>query len=250
MPDIPRVALVIPVYCERPSLPELLQELFSQPYSFHLEVVVVDDNSPDGTADAVRSLQADHQGLRLLERERPEGRGAAVIEAFRGLLDRGDGSSPTIIAEMDGDGSHDPVYLAPMVEAMSAADVVLGSRYVEGGGAELSGRRRFLSTLANSFSRLILGLPYRDCSSGYRCYSPEVLSSLGLETIGTGGHATHLEMLLRLHRSGAKITEVPMVYRVRKGGESKVTLGEVLRVAWVLLKVRLSGAAGSGDHPG
>jgi len=234
-----RVTVVIPVYCERDTLPTLLREIFAQPVDADLQVWVVDDNSPDGTAAAVEELRSELPGLALLSRGNPEGRGAAVLDAFARLLELE--SPPDLIVEMDGDGSHEAVSIVPIIAAAADADVVIGSRFIAGGGADMSRRRRLLSRLANGFAATVLGLPYADCSTGYRCYRRETLAKLDLESIRCGGHATHLELLFDLHRRGVDIVEVPIHYRARQGGESKVTLRETLRVARVLLAMRLLG---------
>lgn len=220
-------------------MPTLARELFAQPVDADLEVWVVDDSSPDGTARAVEELCPDYPGLRVLSRPEARGRGAAVIEAFTRLLQLD--TPPDLIVEMDGDGSHEASSLVPIVNAAAAADVVIGSRFTAGGGADLSRRRRLLSRLANGYAGVVLGLPYEDCSTGYRCYRRERLAALDLGSFDCGGHATHLEMLFALHRGGADVVEVPIHYRARRGGESKVTLAETLRVAAVLLSMRLSG---------
>jgi dolichol-phosphate mannosyltransferase len=232
-----RVTIVIPVYCERDTLPTLVREIFAQPVDAELQVWVVDDNSPDGTATAIEELRPELPGLVLLSRGNPEGRGAAVLDAFARLLELE--SPPDLIVEMDGDGSHEAVSIVPIVAAAARAEVVIGSRYIAGGGADLSRRRRLLSRLANGFASTVLGLPYADCSTGYRCYRRETLAELDLGSIRCGGHATHLELLFNLHRLGVDIVEVPIHYRARQGGESKVTLKETLRVARVLLEMRL-----------
>ena len=241
------MAVVIPVYCERDTVPTLVREIFAQPLDADLQVWVVDDNSPDGTAAAVEELRPELPGLELLPRGNPEGRGAAVLEAFTRLLALE--NPPDLIVEMDGDGSHEAAGIAPIVAAAGDADLVIGSRYVAGGGADLSGRRRLLSRLANGFAATVLGLPYADCSTGYRCYRRETLAALDLESIRCGGHATHLELLFNVHRSGFDVVEVPIHYRARRGGESKVTLKETLRVAMVLLRMRLrTRKAGQGHR--
>ncbi len=241
-----RATIVIPVYCERATLPQLVNEIFRQDGDVELEVWVVDDNSPDGTAAVVEELMQRFDRLHLMSRRRPEGRGAAVIDAFGRLLELP--APPDFIVEMDGDGSHEAASLRPILAAAASAEVVIGSRYVAGGAADLSGKRRLLSRLANGFAATVLGLPYTDCSTGYRCYRREALGAVDLDAVRSGGHATHLELLFRLHRSGVSIAEVPIHYRVRAGGKSKVTLGETLRVAWVLLRMRL--AAGKSPPSG
>jgi len=232
-----RVAVVIPVYCEKDTVSGVVREIFAQPLVDDVEVWVVDDSSPDGTAASIEELCPEFRRLNLMVRPHPTGRGAAVMDAFTRLISAPD--PPDLIIEMDGDGSHEPVSLATLLAAAAHADVVIGSRYVAGGGADLTRRRRLLSRLANGFAGSVLGLPYADCSTGYRCYRREVLAATDIASINCGGHATHLELLFELHRGGARITEVPIHYRARRGGDSKVTLKETLRVAAVLLVMRL-----------
>jgi glycosyltransferase involved in cell wall biosynthesis len=239
-----RVAVVVPVYCEKDTAPPLVRELFAQRVDADLEVWVVDDNSPDGTAAAVDRLRPEFPRLNVLSRPAPQGRGAAVLDAFARLLARDD--PPDLFVEMDGDGSHEAANLVTLLDAVVDADVVIGSRYAAGGGADLTPRRRLLSKLANGFAGWVLGLPYDDCSTGYRCYRREALAGLDLASLSCGGHATHLEMLFELHRAGARITEVPIHYRARRGGVSKVTLRETLRVARVLLAMRLAATGRAG----
>lgn len=242
-----RVAVVIPVYCEKDTVPILVRELFAQPVDAELEVWVVDDNSPDGTAAAVEELCPELPRLRLLSRPQPRGRGAAVLDAFQRLLQRSD-QPVDLLIEMDGDGSHEAASLVPLIAAAAEADVVIGSRFTVGGGADLSHRRRLLSKLANGFAGAVLGLPYDDCSTGYRVYRRQALEQLDLADLSCGGHATHLELLFELHRAGARIVEVPIHYRPRGGGDSKVTIAETLRVGAVLLAMRISAAMKKGPR--
>lgn len=239
-----RVAVVIPVYCERQTVPTLVREIFAQSIDADLEVWVVDDDSPDGTAQAVEELRAELPALRLLSRPAPDGRGAAVLDALARLL--ASASPPDLIVEMDGDGSHEARSLGALLAAARSADVVIGSRFIDHGDADMSPRRRLLSKLANGFAGTVLGLPYADCSSGYRCYRRAVLAALDVPSLRSGGHATHLEMLFGLHRAGARIVEVPIHYRARRGGDSKVTVKETLRVAAVLARMRVSAARKRG----
>jgi len=236
-----RVAVVIPVYCEKDTVADVVREIFAQPLTDEIEVWVVDDSSPDGTAASIEALRSEFAGLNLMVRPVPDGRGAAVMDAFTRLIGRDD--PPDLIVEMDGDGSHEPVSLGPLLDATVGADVVIGSRYIDGGDADLTPRRRMLSRLANGFAGLVLRLPYADCSSGYRCYRREALETVDITSINCGGHATHLELLFGLHRAGARVVEVPIHYRSRRAGETKVTLKETLRVAMVLLAMRLSAGA-------
>lgn len=245
-----RVTVMIPTYRERQVLPTVLDDLWAAIPESDVSVWVLDDRSPDGTGDIVRSLCDSHESLALLCPTMRRGRGGAVLLGIQHWLalreNAGTGAGVDLVAEMDGDGSHDPAALVPMLEAAREHDVVLGSRYIPGGRASLAHRRRALSWLANLFARWVLGLPYRDCSTGYRCYQRTALERLDLDAISCQGHATHLELLFKLHRAGARIGEVPIHYAARKGGESKVEAAEVVRVLLSLVRMRLRSGTESG----
>lgn len=238
----PLVGVVMPTYCEARSVPALLRELLSLDIPYRLHVLVVDDGSPDGTADRVREIASLCDAVQLHVRERGRGRGSAVLCGFARVLDgaeRPAGSEGIeIIVEMDGDGSHRPADMPGMLAALANADVVIGSRYIRGGGADLSPRRRLLSMLANALSRRIFGLDYSDCTTGYRCYRASALRTIGLDSMQTDGHATHIELLHRLHQQGARIAETPIFYRARTAGTTKADAAQIWETLRSLIAMR------------
>lgn len=241
------LVVVIPTYCERESLPWVLDRLLSLECDRELQLWVIDDASPDGTGDLVRSEATRDDRLRLVERPTRAGRGAAVIDGLQRIVSSLPPSEAALIVEMDGDGSHDPAHIPALVAAAAEADVVLGSRYVSGGRAELTSARRALSRLANFFAARVLGLTPRDCSTGFRCYRRQALERIDLATLTTGGHATHIELLYRLQRAGLAIGEVPIHYRPRRRGRSKVSPLEVVRVGASLLGLLRASPGGHGS---
>lgn len=237
-PEGGRILVVVPTYNERENVPALVHELLAQRPD--VDVLVADDGSPDGTGDAVRSAISAHPGrVELLERERKDGRGAAVIAAFRkGLL------SPRgyrILFEMDADFSHHPRELPTFLEKLAACDMVIGSRYVEGGGtSEWGWARPFLSWAANRYVALVAGIPIRDTTSGYRAYRREVLEATDFDRIRIKGYAVHGEMAYQAWINGFRLGEVPIHFRNRARDSSKLTLTEVAMafVNFALLRFR------------
>ena len=232
---------MIPTYCERANIAEVVEGLARVQWPASVEFWVVDDASPDGTGDVVAALAPTVPEVRLLRRAGRKGRrGGAVLHAMRTWLDATAARSDVdaLFLEMDGDGSHDPGAVPAMLRAATDADVVLGSRYTPGGLAVLSPLRRMLSVVANSFVRRVLGLPYADSTTGFRAYRRSALARVSLDALRTEGHATHIELLLRLHQTGASIAEAPIRYAARRGGDSKVTWLEVGRVLWALSRLR------------
>lgn len=245
------VTVVVPTYNERANLPGLLDDLRAVRTQLPMTIWIVDDASADGTVEFVRDLARTDSGLRLVEHgDRRGGRGRAVIDAMRLWLEGAPGDA--VLVEMDGDRSHDPAAIPEMLRCLEStgADVVLGSRYVPGGGASLTPARRGLSILANLFARRILGLAPRDCSTGFRVYRHAALDGVGLERLTTRGHATHIELLYRLCASGARVAESPIHYAARGSGRSKADLREVARTLRQLIGLRWSRPADRARREG
>ncbi|HEY4232256.1 MAG TPA: polyprenol monophosphomannose synthase [Lacipirellulaceae bacterium] len=182
------------------------------------DILVVDDNSPDGTGRWCDERAKDEPRLKCVRREAKRGLGSATIDAMR-LAISGDYS---VIVTMDADWSHDPAYLPALVAATAGADVVIGSRYCPGGAIEgWPLRRRVLSQLMNTFSHALLHLPVQDSSGAFRAYRVATLQKLNLDEIKSTGYAYLEEILCHLHRMGARFTEVPITFRDRRGGRSK-----------------------------
>jgi dolichol-phosphate mannosyltransferase len=227
--------VILPTYNERDNIGEIVSRLFAQLPDFR--VLVVDDNSPDGTAEAVRSLQKNFPRLDLLFRPLERGFGSAYLAGFRRVIETG---SSGAILMMDADLSHDPAYIPAMLKEIITCDVVIGSRYIGGGGvAGWELWRRALSRAGNAYIRAITQMPFRDCTSGFILIRSDLLLSLDLVDICSSGYAFLMELKYALWVSGARIKEIPIVFRSRAGGESKLSghiVGEGIRAPW---KVRL-----------
>lgn len=211
--------IVIPTYNEKGNILKLVPEIFKLlPDIF---VMVVDDNSPDGTAAIVREMAKDYPNLSLLFREKKEGLGKAYVHAFNELLKNEEVGR---IVMMDADFSHDPKYLLEMLEESEKHSLVIGSRYIRGGrtvGWELW--RRILSFGGNFYCRLVTGMPINDCTGGFNMISAELLRKVDLSNIDVSGYAFILEIKYLLWRAGAVIKEIPIVFKNRTGGESKIS---------------------------
>jgi dolichol-phosphate mannosyltransferase len=201
------------------------------------DVLVVDDSSPDGTAVLARELGEHDSGVMLMQRPGKLGLGSAYVEGFRYGLGRG----YDFFVEMDADGSHRAEHLRTIVETAAAnGGLAIGSRYVRGG--EIVGwswHRRLLSSGANLYCRLVLGLRVRDCTAGYRCYTRALLSAIELDRVFSQGYSFQVEMLYRCVRLGFPVIEVPIRFEDRVAGQSKVSQGEVGKALLAVLRLRL-----------
>ncbi|HSV43540.1 MAG TPA: polyprenol monophosphomannose synthase [Candidatus Bathyarchaeia archaeon] len=213
-----KVIIVIPTYNERENLDLLIPRLFALDQRWR--VLIVDDNSPDGTAQRLCELQKTYPNLFCLSRPRKSGYGSAYRDGFRFALENG---FETIV-QMDADLSHAPGIIPQMVAQMKDYDVVIGSRYVAGGGsAGWPVMRRGLSFLGNSFTRAMLGFSVKDVTSGFRCFKRKALEGIQVETTTSNGYAFQIETLDRICRSGFKVVEIPIVFQSRKRNESKMS---------------------------
>ena len=246
--------MVVPTYNERENVGSLVRELLAQ--GEQVEVWVADDGSPDGTGDAVREAMAAFPGrVELLARGQKGGRGAAVIAAFKkGLADpRG----YRVFVEMDADFSHHPRELPKLLEKLASCDMVIGSRYVPGGGtSEWGWTRAVLSWLANKYIRVVAGVPVRDTTSGFRAYRREVLEATDFDRIKIRGYVVHGEMAYQAWIHGFRLGEVPIHFRNRRRSASKLTSEEIYMalVNFALLRLRYGfrprkrpAAAGAAD---
>ncbi len=219
-----RVLVTVCTYNERENITRLIPEIRQ-----HLpiaDVMVVDDNSPDGTAEVVRQFATNDPQVRLLLRMQKAGLGAATIAGFQQGIDDG----YDFLINMDADFSHPPAVLPQMWAAMDHADVAIGSRYVPGGGVSNWGLlRQFMSWGVNVYSRTLLGLSPRDCSGAYRCYRVSKLKELDFSKIRAKGYAFQEEFLYRCARVGCRFAEVPILFENRVAGESKINSGEAAK---------------------
>ena len=228
-----RVLIVVPTYNERDNVDDVVRE-FLAPIPT-AELLFVDDHSPDGTGERLDELAAQDPRIHVLHRPGKLGLGTAYLDGFRWGLAR----DYDYLFEMDADFSHDPQYLAPMLaRARAGADVVIGSRYVEGGGTRHWGLgRRLLSKGGSLYARTVLGVKVRDVTAGFICYRRSALEALDLSAIRSNGYSFQIEMKYRALSAGLKVAEVPIVFVDRRVGQSKMSrkiFAEALTMVWRL----------------
>jgi dolichol-phosphate mannosyltransferase len=232
--------LVLPTYNEAANIEAIVEAvLVKLPRSGR--VLVVDDSSPDGTAEIVERLAGGSDRVELLRRPRKEGLGPAYVAGFKRALAGGAG----LVLEMDADFSHDPAYLPRLLAAMDRADVAIGSRYVDGGGVEdWSALRQAISRGGSAYARLALGLDVRDLTGGFKCFRREVLEAIDLDSVSARGYAFQVELTYRAIRLGFDVVEVPIVFRDRRAGSSKMGGAIVAEAIWRVPLLRLRGNRG------
>ena len=232
--------VVIPTYDERASLPEVIARTLAAPVD--VDVLVVDDASPDGTGQLAEELAAEHPEVHVLHRTAKEGLGPA----YRAGLGWGMDAGYDVLVEMDADLSHDPGHLPELVARTARADLVLGSRYVPGGGTRnWPWHRRVLSSGGNAYVRAVTGVPVRDGTSGFRAFRRPVLEEIGLRDLRSDGYSFQLETLLLAWRAGFWIEEVPITFVERRAGTSKISRSIVFEALWRVLVWGLRGPRGA-----
>jgi dolichol-phosphate mannosyltransferase len=225
--------IVVPTYNERENIQLLLDQLLSLP--FGLDVLVVDDNSPDGTGDLVAARAEHEPRVHLLRRAGKLGLGSAYVAGFRYALEHG----AELVFEMDADLSHDPVAIGEFLEAAKEADLVLGSRYLHGVTVvHWPLRRLVLSMGANLYTRVITGLPVRDATGGFKCFRRRALAALDLDRVRSDGYAFQIEITYKVWRLGLRIKEIPITFVDRRAGVSKMDRRIVWEAAWLVWRLR------------
>jgi dolichol-phosphate mannosyltransferase len=230
-----KTLIIIPTYNEKANIPILLNQIIATLPQTH--IVVVDDDSPDGTAEEVkRTTATSRHPIHLIQRIGQRGLGTAYKAGFEYGLAR----DYEVLVTMDADMSHNPVHLPKMLEALQDYDVVIGSRYIRDGGTVNWGIRRiFLSWCANRFAHVLLNLHGHDLTSGYRAYRRKVLEAIDWNTIESNGYSFLVETLFYAQRHHAKICEVPIIFWDRTMGQSKISKHEIYLGAFTLLRLRL-----------
>ena len=230
-----RTLVVVPTYNEIANVPELIRQIFASLDDVH--VLVVDDNSPDGTADVVERLRENYPRLHLLRRTGERGLGHAYTAGMLHGLENGF----QVIGTMDADLSHDPVHLPAMRALLQKSDVVIGSRYVrDGGTVNWTIRRTLLSWTANTFAAALLQIPSHDITSGYRLYRRQALEWIRNTEVKSTGYSFLGELLYRAYRGGARIAEYPIVFHDRTKGASKLGRREIFLGAINLIRLKFS----------
>ena len=233
--------LVLPTYNEAENIEPIVRAALAQLGSTGMahRVLVVDDGSPDGTGEIADRLAAELGPVEVLHRDRKEGIGPAYLAGFRHALAGG----AELLLEMDSDFSHDPADLPRLISAAADADLVLGSRYVPGGGVTDWGRaRRLISRGGSIYAKLMLGIPVNDLTGGFKCFRRDVLETLDLAGVGTDGYGFQIEMTYRAIRAGFLVKEVPILFRERRVGASKMSARIAIEAFWKVpgLRFRLS----------
>jgi len=229
-----KTVVIIPTYNERVNIKEIIPIIFN--YIPYINIVVVDDNSPDGTGLEVKNLQNSFPGLSLIERKNKDGLGMAYIHAFKEIMK--DKNVETLIM-MDADLSHDPKHLLTMIELRKKYDIVIGSRYIKGGsvvGWELW--RRILSLYGNIYAKMITRMPINDCTGGFNAINASVLRSINLDEINVSGYAFIMHLKYLLYKKSSSIKEIPICFKNRVSGASKISnliILEGVLLPWMLI---------------
>jgi dolichol-phosphate mannosyltransferase len=238
LPD--RALVIVPTYNERDNIARISARILEQDPS--LDILVVDDASPDGTGDVVEEIAGTNERVHLLRRGAKLGLGTAYLAGFRWALDR----DYALVFEMDADFSHDPNHLPEFLSAAKDADLVLGSRYRDGKVTIVNWpiRRLMLSYGANMYARAVTGMPLWDATGGFKCFRREVLETIDLEAVRSNGYAFQIEMNFRVWKKGFRIAEIPIVFVDRTEGESKMSRAIIREAVWMVWRLRFASITG------
>ena len=229
-----KALVIIPTYNERENLPELLRRIFAE--ALPLEVLIIDDNSPDGAGAVADQLAASNPCVHVMHRPAKMGLGSAYVAGFRYALER----QYTAVFEMDADFSHNPDSLPQFLRELETADLVVGSRYLHGVTVvNWPLKRLILSYGANVYSRVITGIPIKDLTGGFKCFRREVLEALDLSRVRSDGYGFQIEINYKAWRKGFRIREIPILFVDRRAGESKMSRRIVLEAAWMVWRLRI-----------
>ncbi|KAA6233171.1 polyprenol monophosphomannose synthase [Chlorobium phaeovibrioides] len=234
--------VIIPTYCEARNIGRMLDALAAL-YPDELDVLVIDDSSPDGTADVVRQRQQGNASIALIERSGKMGLGTAYLAGFRYALER----DYRFILEMDADFSHDPAMISALLQEAESADLVIGSRYVNNTVNVVNWPlgRLVLSRMASIYTQLVTGLPVADPTGGFKCFRRETLEAIDLRRVSSQGYSFQIEMNFRAWKQGLILREIPIVFVDRTVGESKMTRQNIREAVWIVWWLKLRSLLGA-----
>jgi dolichol-phosphate mannosyltransferase len=230
-----RALVIVPTYNERENLPRLIPSILSR--DPRLEILVVDDGSPDGTGELADEISAAEKRVHVLHRTQKEGLGKAYLAGFAWAIERGYDA----VLQMDADFSHDPAHLPQFLEAIDSYDVVLGSRYLHGRVTVVNWPigRLLLSYFANVYARKVTGLPIADATGGFKCFRRQVLEAIDLGRVESNGYSFQIETSFRAWKKGFRLGEIPIMFVDRDVGESKMSKAIVREAVWRVWRLRL-----------
>ena len=234
-----RALVVFPTYNERENIDKIVHAVL--PLDPRIHVLIVDDNSPDGTGEIADRLAGQESKVQVLHREKKEGLGRAYLAGFRWAIEQ----KFDYIFEMDADFSHGPEYIKDFLREIKSHDLVIGSRYISGVNViNWPMSRLLLSYFANVYTRVITGLPLRDATGGFKCFRREVLESIDLDAVTSSGYSFQIEMSMRVWKKGFRIKEIPIIFVDRTAGESKMSKKIMREAIWMVWWLRLKSILG------
>jgi dolichol-phosphate mannosyltransferase len=239
MMAVEKILIIIPTYNEIENIEKLIKEIYA--IESTIDILIVDDNSPDGTGERVKGLKDQFNNLYLIEREGKLGLGTAYVAGFKFALQNG----YSIVFEMDADFSHDPKEIPNFLDAIKESDLVIGSRYIKGVNVvnwPLS--RLLLSYFANRYTRVVTGLPLCDSTGGYKCFRRQVLEAINLEEIRSGGYSFQIEMNFKAWKKGFQLKEIPIIFIDRAVGKSKMSKQIIREAVWMVWKLKFKSLFG------
>ena len=227
-----KIFVIIATFNEIANIERLLKKVLE--ITLPIEIVVIDDNSPDGTGRLVDKLKENEKRLHIVHREKKLGLGTAHIAGFKYSMEK----NADLILTMDADFSHDPSYIPAIIEQSKNFDIIIGSRYVDGGKALNSPlSRKLLSRCANLFAKTMIGLKARDCTAGFRCYKTAIFKSINLDEVFSNGYSFLIEILYKLQNHGFSVKEIPITFTDRELGMSKISKNEIIKAIETVIKL-------------
>lgn len=228
-----KILIIIPTYNEIENIKKIIPDIFSR--HKNADILIIDDNSPDETGNYAKSLAENSDRIKVINRQKKMGLGTAYIEGFKFALKKG----YDFVFQMDADYSHDPAEIKNFIEIADKYDLIIGSRYVKGGKVlNWPKRRLFLSRFANFYARFILGIPISDVTGGFKCFKRKVLELLDLENAKSNGYAFQIEVNFKVWKKGFTVHEIPITFRDRANGRSKISKKIIFEAIFIVLRLR------------
>ncbi len=239
MTQAQRALIIFPTYNEKDNIQKIVHAVL--PLDLRINVLIVDDNSPDGTGDLADRLSSGHDRVHVMHREKKEGLGKAYLAGFRWAIEH----KYDFIMEMDADFSHGPEYIKDFLREIQNNDLVIGSRYISGVNViNWPMSRLLLSYYANVYTRVVTGLPLRDGTGGFKCFRREVLEAINLDDVQSSGYSFQIEMSMRVWKKGFRIKEIPIIFVDRVAGSSKMSKKIMREAIWMVWALRLKAMFG------